>query len=49
MAETDPPRRPLTLVWWMLGLILILAFVAVVFVLRGHVVPAAVGPAAGSP
>jgi hypothetical protein len=50
MVDTDPPRRTPTIVWWMLGLILVVAFVAVVMMLRGHpVVAPAVGPPAGAP
>ena len=49
MAETDPPRRTPTVLWLMLGLILVVIFVGVVFLLHGHVMPGAVGPPAGAP
>jgi hypothetical protein len=49
MAETDPPRRPTTMIWWMLGAAVIVVFVAIVFSLGGHLQPRAVGPPLGSP
>lgn len=49
MADPDPPRRTPVIVWWMLGLAVIVAFAAVVFMLRGHGAPVAVGPPAGRP
>ena len=49
MAPADPPGRKPTIVWWMLGLIVAAAFAAVVFLLRGHVTPGAVGPPPGQP
>jgi len=50
MAQTDPPRQPPSLVWWMLGAVVIVAFVAVVMLLRGlSAPPHAVGPPAGTP
>lgn len=49
MAEPDPPRGVPTIVWWMLGLIVIAAFAAILFALRGHVEPRALGPPPGTP
>ena len=47
--ETDPRRRIPTVLWLILGLILVAVFAAVVFLLFGHGPPHAVGPPAGMP
>ena len=47
--ETDPRRRIPTVLWLILGLILVAAFAAVVFLLFGHGPPHAFGPSAGTP
>ncbi len=47
--ETDPRRRIPTVLWLILGLILIAVFAAVVFLLFGHGPLHAVGPPAGAP
>ncbi len=50
-ADRDPDRkrRIPTLVWLMLGLLLVALFATVVIILGGHVGLRAVGPPAGSP
>jgi hypothetical protein len=46
--EPNPRRQVPTLLWVMLGCVLVVVFVAAVFVVgRGH--PKTVGPSAGSP
>lgn len=46
--EPDPSKRVPTVLWLMLGLILVVVFAAAVFVLSDHK-PRAVGPPAGAP
>jgi uncharacterized membrane protein YgaE (UPF0421/DUF939 family) len=47
--EPDPRRRIPTVLWLILGLILVAMFAAVVFLLFGHGPPHALGPPAGAP
>jgi hypothetical protein len=46
--EPDPSKRVPTVLWLMLGLILVVVFAAAVFALGDHR-PRAVGPPAGAP
>jgi hypothetical protein len=47
--EPDPKRRVPTLLWLMLGVVLIVLFACAVVILGGHVAPRAVGPPPGVP
>lgn len=47
--EPDPNRRVPTVLWLMLGLVLVVLFATVVALLGGHVAPRAVGPPPGTP
>ncbi len=47
--ETDPRRRVPTVLWLILGLVLVALFVAVVFLLLGHGQTHTFGPPAGAP
>ena len=47
--EPDPRRRVPTLVWLVLGLLLVALFATVVIILGGHVGLRAVGPPPGAP
>jgi hypothetical protein len=47
--DPDPRRRVPTVLWLMLGLVLIVLFAAVVVVPGGHVSPRSVGPPPGAP
>jgi hypothetical protein len=47
--DPDPRHRVPTVLWLMLGLVLIVLFATVVVLLGGHVSPRSVGPPAGSP
>ena len=47
--EPDPRRRVPTLLWLLLGFGVIVVFAALLFVLRDHGAPRAVGPPAGAP
>ena len=47
--EPDPRRRVPTILWLMLGLLLVVLFAAVVLLLRGNLAPHAIGPPAGAP
>jgi hypothetical protein len=48
--EPDPKRRVPTLLWLMLGLVIVVAFAAAVVLLGGHVSPPrAIGPPPGAP
>ena len=47
--EPDPKHRVPTVLWLMLGVLLIVVFAAVIVLLGGHVAPRAVGPPAGTP
>jgi flagellar basal body-associated protein FliL len=47
--EPDPKRRVPTLLWVMLGVVLVVLFATAVAVLGGHIGPHAVGPPAGAP
>ena len=48
--EPDRKRRAPTVLWLMLGLLVVVLFAAVVVLLGGHVsAPRAVGPPAGAP
>jgi hypothetical protein len=47
--EPDPRRRVPTVLWLMLGLVLVVLFATVVALLGGHIAPRAVGPPAGAP
>lgn len=47
--EPDPNRRVPTVLWLMLGLVLVVLFATVVALLGGHVTPRAVGPPPGTP
>jgi hypothetical protein len=46
--EPDPKQPVPTILWLMLGLLLVVLFVAAVLILGGHVGPRAVGPPAGA-
>lgn len=48
-SDPDPSRRVPTLVWLLLGLVMIVVFAALVVVLVGHVPHGVVGPPPGSP
>ena len=47
--EPDPKHRVPTILWLMLGLLLVVLFVAAVFILGGHMAPRAIGPPPGAP
>ena len=47
--EPDPKRRAPTVLWLMLGLVLVALFAAAVVLLLGHGAPHSVGPPAGTP
>ncbi len=47
--DPDPRRRVPTVLWLMLGLVLVALFATAVIVLGGHVMSHAVGPPAGTP
>jgi hypothetical protein len=47
--ERDPNHRVPTILWLMLGLVLVVLFATVVVLLGGHVSPRAVGPPPGTP
>jgi hypothetical protein len=47
--DPDPRRRVPTILWLMLGVVLVVLFAAAVVILGGHVAPRAVGPPAGAP
>ena len=47
--EPDPKYRVPTLLWLMLGVVLVVLFATAVIVLGGHMAPHSVGPPAGAP
>ncbi len=47
--EPDPKHRVPTILWLMLGVLLVVLFAAAVIILGGHFAPHAVGPPAGTP
>ncbi|MGZ3273365.1 MAG: hypothetical protein ACXU82_19790 [Caulobacteraceae bacterium] len=47
--EPDPRHRVPTILWLMLGLLLVVLFAAAVIILGGHFAPRSVGPPAGTP
>jgi hypothetical protein len=47
--DPDPRHRVPTLLWLMLGLVLVVLFATLVAVLGGHIAPRALGPPPGSP
>ncbi len=47
--DPDPRRRVPTVLWLMLGLLLIVMFATLLGILGGHISPPAVGPPPGSP
>jgi hypothetical protein len=47
--EPDPRHRVPTLLWLMLGLVLVVAFAAAVVLLSGHAPPRVIGPPPGAP
>jgi flagellar basal body-associated protein FliL len=47
--EPDPKHRVPTILWLMLGLLLVVLFAAAVIILGGHFPARAVGPPAGAP
>jgi hypothetical protein len=47
--DPDPRRHVPTILWLMLGLVVVVLFAAVVVILGGHIAPHAVGPPPGSP
>ena len=47
--EPDPRRRVPTVLWLMLGMVVIVLFAAAVVILGGHAPLHAVGPPAGAP
>lgn len=47
--DPDPRRRVPTVLWLVLGLVLIVLFAAVVGILGGHISPRALGPPPGAP